>query len=152
MMVTKWFHKGDLDYEKDYTDALFVREEVFVKEQGFKGDVDEIDDVAYHLLVYADDGQPAATLRIFSEDGGKTMHVGRVATLSSHRGLGLGALLMQEAEAKASALGACSLTLSAQVPAEVFYLKQGFRSVSGIYYDQFCRHVDMVKELRQNEW
>lgn len=146
MMEISWFCKGEPDYAKGYEAALFVRDEVFTKEQGFRGDIDEIDNVAHHLLVL-EDGQPIGTARIYSEDGGKTMHVGRVAALASHRGRHVGALLLRETEKKAAELGAKRMELSAQKPAEGFYLRQGYRTVSGIYYDQFCRHVDMEKEL-----
>lgn len=146
-MEISWFRKGETGYEKGYKAALFVRDEVFTKEQGFRGDIDEIDEIAHHLLVLDDDGQPVGTARIYAEDGGKTMHVGRVATLAAHRGRHVGKLLLCEAEKKAAELGAHRMELSAQKPAEGFYLRQGYRTVSGIYYDQFCRHVDMEKEL-----
>ena len=36
----------------DFSDAKIVRQRVFVEEQGFENEFDEIDDFAYHLVVY----------------------------------------------------------------------------------------------------
>lgn len=45
-------------------DAVFIRKEVFVKEQGFKNEFDEKDNEA-HFLVRYENGSPVATCRIF---------------------------------------------------------------------------------------
>ena len=45
-------------------DAVFIRKEVFVKEQGFKNEFDEKDNEA-HFLVGYENGSPVATCRIF---------------------------------------------------------------------------------------
>ena len=45
-------------------DAIFIRKEVFVKEQGFKNEFDEKDNEA-HFLVGYENGSPVATCRIF---------------------------------------------------------------------------------------
>ena len=38
-------------------DEMFIREEVFMQEQGFKNEFDDIDDSATHIVLY-DDGSP----------------------------------------------------------------------------------------------
>mgnify|MGYP000158107416 CR=1 FL=1 len=58
------------DYYADKTfdtlpeDAIFIRKEVFVKEQGFKNEFDEKDNEAHFLVGYKNDN-PIATCRIF---------------------------------------------------------------------------------------
>lgn len=51
--------------EYDYLpeDAIKIRNEVFVKEQGFNNEFDDIDNIAKHLLVYENE-QPVSTCRI----------------------------------------------------------------------------------------
>lgn len=44
-------------------DAKRIREAVFMKEQGFKNEFDDIDLLALHLILY-DGSQPAATCRL----------------------------------------------------------------------------------------
>ena len=50
-------------------DAKMIRESVFMKEQGFENEFDEIDDIAIHIVLY-DNKNPVATCRIFKEDEG----------------------------------------------------------------------------------
>ena len=45
-------------------DAKKIRTEVFVNEQGFSVEFDEIDDVAVHIVGY-DEGKPAAVCRYY---------------------------------------------------------------------------------------
>lgn len=44
--------------------AKFVRQTVFVEEQGFVNELDETDNIAMHIVLY-DEKKPAATCRIF---------------------------------------------------------------------------------------
>ena len=57
--------------------ARELRQKVFVKEQGFRDEFDEIDATAVHLVLFADDGAPAATCRIFRSEEEKTYILGR---------------------------------------------------------------------------
>ena len=78
-------------------DAHGIREDVFVREQGFHNEFDEIDAVAWHTVIY-DNGRPAATGRAFLEDG--AWHIGRVAVRKEFRGKQYGASVMQALERK----------------------------------------------------
>ena len=73
--------------------------------------------------------------------------MGRVAVLPEFRGKGLGARLMEEAEARARELGAEKICLSAQVQAGGFYRRLGYRADSEPYLDEHCPHVRMEKTL-----
>ena len=78
-------------------EARKIREEVFVREQGFQEEFDEIDGYAVHLVLFCD-GTPAAVCRFYTqkEEGGYVF--GRLAVRKAYRGRSLGALLLAEAE------------------------------------------------------
>ena len=126
-------------------DAHGIREDVFVREQGFHNEFDEIDAVAWHTVIY-DNGRPAATGRAFLEDG--AWHIGRVAVRKEFRGKQYGAAVMQALEGKIAELGAESVGLSAQVQARGFYEKLGYEAHGGEYLDEHCPHVSMTKCLK----
>lgn len=84
--------------EQIINDAFYVREAVFVIEQGFEleNEVDDDDDSALHIVGYIDNS-PVAVLRGLFKDV-CTMKIGRVAVLSNYRGHKLGQKIMQFAE------------------------------------------------------
>lgn len=127
-------------------DAYFIRENVFIKEQGFEDEFDEIDKLAHHITVYIDD-IPIATARLFSENNNKEYHVGRVAVLKEYRGFNYGFMMMNKVIMKAKELSANRLILSSQKQAEPFYAKLGFKSFGEEYLDQFCPHISMHMEI-----
>ena len=53
-------------YNKLPDEAVKIREEVFVREQGFENEFDEIDDNAWHIVLFWDDA-PAAVCRFYKE-------------------------------------------------------------------------------------
>ncbi len=124
--------------------AKRIREAVFVKEQGFHHEFDEIDDTALHVVVFAD-GVPAATGRLYQDDAG--WHIGRVAVIQQFRGQNLGALVVEALENAAKRNRAGKITLSAQVRVQGFYEKQGYTGFGEIYLDEFCPHIAMEKQL-----
>ena len=48
-------------------DAGLIRQAVFVEEQGFVNEFDDIDGYATHIVIY-DEGIPAATGRVFTKE------------------------------------------------------------------------------------
>lgn len=76
-------------------DAKDIRIEVFVKEQGFKNEFDEIDTISHHIVVF-DEGKPIGTCRFFKENDHYT--IGRVAVLKEYRNQHIGNLLIRTAE------------------------------------------------------
>lgn len=126
-------------------DARVIREEVFVREQGFVNEFDDIDGNAVHFVLYVD-GKAAGTCRIYCGDDNE-FHLGRLAVLSDFRGMSLGQMLIAEAERCASGIGAESITLSAQVRVKDFYEKFGYSAVGEEYPDEGCPHIKMVKML-----
>ena len=93
-------------YDHIPAQAKYIREEVFVKEQGFHNEFDEIDSRAIHLVIFVE-GQAAGTARMFlGQEGDTAFTVGRVAVLPQYRGLHLGNQMLALLEEKARELGA----------------------------------------------
>lgn len=127
-------------------EALDIRIEVFVKEQGFVDQEDEIDATATHLVAY-EHGKPIATCRFFRERGGEEFVLGRLCVLKEKRGAGIGARLLCEAEKGARALGASALKLHSQIGAREFYQKCGYEQSGEIELEQGKEHIWMKKYL-----
>lgn len=135
---------GSLD--SAITDAFAIRDAVFTKEQGYAAeiDIDDYDEIAFHVIVYQDD-QAIATARLIPLDNaGK---IGRVAVLKSHRGQGIGLIMMQALMAKAKELSMTSIELSSQVHAIAFYEKLGFVTEGAVYLEDGEPHIHMVHLL-----
>ncbi|MCI5752659.1 MAG: GNAT family N-acetyltransferase [Oscillospiraceae bacterium] len=127
-------------------DAALIRREVFIEEQGFINEFDDIDEKAVHILMY-DNDTPAAVCRVFySEEHGQYV-IGRIAVRREFRGKHLGAEIMRSAEDEIRKLGGHTAGLSSQVQAMGFYEKQGYRPVGEQYMDEHCPHIRMEKEL-----
>ena len=82
------------DNEQDYR---YVRIEVFMKEQGFQNEFDEIDATAVHITVYVD-GTLAGCARCFPKEEEAAWVFGRIAVLPQFRHQGLGGVLLSEME------------------------------------------------------
>lgn len=137
-----------VEYFNDVTeDTKYIRETVFVEEQGFYEEFDEIDKISIHILIKVNN-QRAATARIYKLDNSNTKWtVGRFAVLKEYRGTGLGSFLMKKVEEKIKEQGGSVAELSAQKQAEGFYLSLGYVPMGDIYYDQHAPHIHMEKEL-----
>ena len=70
-------------------EARRIREEVFVREQGFENEFDETDQSASHLILY-DGEMPVAVCRFFPGDQPGDYMVGRIAVIKECRGRNLG--------------------------------------------------------------
>ena len=124
--------------------AREIREEVFIREQGFCAEFDGRDDACGHILLYYR-GKPAGTCRFFEDAEG--WHIGRVALKREYRGLHAGERLMRAAERAVSAAGGAAVSLDAQVRAAGFYEKCGYFPVGEIFDEEGCPHRKMVKKL-----
>lgn len=133
---------------QDNPDASEIRKKVFIEEQGFVNEFDEIDEKAYHLVIYVDK-IPAATGRICYKESPDVQIIGRLAVIKELRGKALGKLLINELEKLAIKNNAKIVELSAQERVRDFYLKSGYNQVSDVYFDEFCPHILMRKNLKQ---
>jgi len=117
-----------------------IRREVFIGEQGVDEtiDIDGNDERCAHLLLYVDD-EAVGTARIRETDRGTKLE--RIAIRSSHRGQGLGELIVR-----------CALSLidrapyiHAQMTSLGFYTHLGFvQEKAEIYYEANIPHTTMI--------
>lgn len=155
----------------NFEDAKHIREEVFMKEQGFQNEFEPLDadPRTIHVTGYNDD-QVVACARIFpvpsSEDAealgcpflpspedafteGATIWVfGRLATLPEARGCGAGSRMLAASEAYAQENGADEIHLHAQCDKAGFYEKAGYSAYGAIEMDEHVPHQWMRKRLR----
>lgn len=127
-------------------EALAVRITVFVDEQGFTDEVDDIDDIATHFVLFEND-TPVGTCRLFPAKDGDIYILGRLAVLKSYRGNGYGSDLLTAAEEHARSLGGTALTLHSQCRAQAFYEACGYTACSDVEEEQGCPHIWMKKVL-----
>lgn len=99
---------------------------------------DAYDETANHLLVLDNQQQAIGCARIL-ECGS----IGRMAVITSWRGVGLGTALLDKAIQSCKERNISKITLSAQTHAISFYEKAGFVVCSDVYLDANINHVDM---------
>lgn len=123
--------------------AKVIREVVFIQEQHIaaEDEWDAEDAVAVHFIVFQHD-QAIATARLLSNNS-----IGRVAVLTTARGLGVGQRLMQAVIDYARAEHRELVKLSSQVHASGFYQALGFEVQGEEYLDCGIPHVDMYLKL-----
>lgn len=137
---------------KIYTDGLPVdaekiRTEVFIDEQGFQNEYDEIDSIAAHVVLYDSQDVPVATCRVFFDSNLKSYVIGRLAVLKKHRGENLGTNVVKAAEEYIRKNGGHSVILHAQCRVSNFYQKLGYVSYGEVEDDEGCPHIHMRKQL-----
>jgi predicted GNAT family N-acyltransferase len=126
--------------------ALALRRDVFCGEQGvsLEDELDGRDAEALHLVV-VDDGRIVGTCRLLPDQG--TVKLGRMAVAPSHRGRGLAAELLGEADARARELDATRIALAAQLAARTLYERAGYAPYGDVFLDAGIEHVMMDKAL-----
>lgn len=124
-----------------------IRENVFIKEQGFEYEFDDIDNISIHFLLY-DKNNPVATCRLYFDENLNSYHLGRLAVSKDYRKLGIGSTMLLEVEKYLAEMNAKSVVLGAQVVASEFYRKNGYEKYGDIYLDEGVEHIYMKKELR----
>lgn len=127
--------------------ARYVREEVFMKEQGFENEFDLQDQNSYHFVFFEGDNVVGTTRLFHSENKKGYMTIGRVAILSKHRDKHYGKEMMEIVQKEAKKLEATTLELSAQCRVQGFYEKCGFTPIGEEYMDEHCPHIHMEKNI-----
>lgn len=123
--------------------AKAIREIVFIQEQHIstEDEWDDLDAICTHFVVYVQD-QAIATARLLPNHS-----IGRVAVLTTHRGLKIGQKLMQAVIAYGKQEQRPFLKLSSQVHAIGFYQALGFIVQGQEYLDCGIPHIDMHMSL-----
>jgi len=153
MITMQWFF-GETD---DLTDAHAIRRTVFVEEQNVseEEEYDGTDSACIHVVAY-DGDMPVSTGRVMINPpvgaidpgtGEKITHddfiIGRVATLKSHRGKGLGKAVMESIIKSCAIMGGNRQILHAQLTAKEFYEKIGFTPYGNEFEEAGIRHIAM---------
>lgn len=136
-----------IEVTRDITTCRALRRTVFIEEQGVSeaDEVDDLDDVAIHLLAVAN-GAPVGTARLLLM--GRVGKIGRVCVLPEARGTGLGAALIRAAlEELRRQPGVSEAYLGAQVHAVGFYEKLGFAVEGEEFIDAEVPHRHMRRPL-----
>ena len=126
--------------------ALALRHDVFVVEQRvpLADEVDGRDAEALHLVA-VDRDEVVGTCRLLA--AGETVKLGRMAVARAARRRGIASRLLQESEARARALGARRIALSAQTDALALYERAGYESYGERFMDAGIEHLMMEKRL-----
>jgi predicted GNAT family N-acyltransferase len=124
-----------------------IRRKVFIEEQHVPEEIelDEEDHHAVHALALLD-GKAVGCGRFIAHDSDE-VKIGRMAVYKELRGSGIGreilVFLMEEAKCQ----GFKHAILHAQLTAEGFYLKQGFKPIGEIFEEASIAHRAMQREL-----
>ncbi len=124
-----------------------MRKTVFVDEQQVPEhiEIDDKEEEASHFIAYSE-GHAVGAARMRLDH--KLAKAERVCILPSHRGRGIGRLLMKEIEREAVRQGAAVMALNAQTHAADFYTALGYRIVSEEpFLDAGIPHVSMELAL-----
>lgn len=133
-------------YNNLVEEARNIRYEVFIEEQGFNVEIDEIDDIATHCVLY-ENNKAIGVCRFFNNDHPQYFHLGRFAIKKKYRKNNNGKTLLLAVIDKIKKLNGKEIHISAQLDAIGFYKKCGFIITSEIYYEQHCPHQDMILKL-----
>lgn len=127
-----------------YTDAVGIRQAVFVKEQGISAQLefDGLDDQVTHYVGYVDH-RPVVTARIRLEN--HAARIQRVATVKPFRHHGYANMLLQQVIAEMAA--GTRLELNAQITAIGLYTQLGFQQKGEPFEEVGIKHVKMVKQV-----
>jgi predicted GNAT family N-acyltransferase len=131
----------------DMQRAYAIRRRVFIVEQQVPEEIEmDADDArAFHALAILD-GVAVGCGRMV-EHGGGEMKIGRMAVLPELRKTGIGEKILRFLIDRARTRGFRKAILHAQLTAEGFYLKEGFRPVGGIFDEAGIAHRKMERDL-----
>jgi len=131
----------------DMDHAWAIRRRVFIEEQHVPEDIemDADDSHAFHALAIFD-GIAIGCGRML-EHGASEVKIGRMAVLREFRGKGVGAQILRFLIDSARTRGCRKAILHAQLTAEGFYLREGFKPVGGVFDEAGIAHRLMERNL-----
>lgn len=145
MMEWKLKKFDDLTSDELYG-ILKLRSEVFVVEQDcVYQDLDDKDQLSYHLFL-ENDGETVAVSRIIPENVSyEEMSIGRVVVKENFRSQGLSKIMMKKAiDFIVDDLGKSEIRLSGQAYLVDFYENLGFKKVSDVYMEDNIEHFEFL--------
>ena len=130
-------------------EARLLRTLIFIEEQGFVREFDDLDDTAVHIVAF-DGDKPIGTCRYYPRPDG-SYAIGRIAVAREYRGKGVGSALVLEAERRVALLGAKTTVVSAQLRAAGFYRSLGYIEQGSLYPEEHVPHILMVKRIENTK-
>ena len=130
-------------------EARLLRTLIFIEEQGFVREFDDLDDAAVHIVAF-DGDKPIGTCRYYPRPDG-SYAIGRIAVAREYRGKGVGSALILEAERRVALLGAKTTVVSAQLRAAGFYRSLGYIEQGSPYPEEHVPHILMVKGIENTK-
>lgn len=134
-------------YESFPEYAKEIRKAVFIEEQGFQNEFDEMDNEAAHVVLFDEEEVPVATCRVFWNTMMNSYTLGRLAVIKKYRGKNIGCVMVNEVEKYVQKKGGKHIILHAQCRVVKFYKKLGFTEFGDIENDEGCPHVWMRKSI-----
>lgn len=134
---------------KELYGILKLRAEVFVVEQNCPyQDLDDKDQVSYHLFL-KDDDEIIAVLRIIPENiSYGEMSIGRLVVKKHYRRRGISKFMMDKAMGFIlDVLKKDKIRLSGQAYLRDFYISLGFKKVSQLYLEDGIEHYEFLYEI-----
>ena len=130
-------------------DAMRLRMQVFVREQGIPVDIeaDQYDVTSLHAVALNGLGMCVATGRMLPSGESHVMRIGRMAVARPLRGTQLGRQVLDALVDAARKNGKRRVELHAQRTAESFYLRAGFVVLGEPYEEAGIPHITMVMDL-----
>ncbi len=145
-------------------DALGIRQEVFVREQGVPNDMeeDELDENSEHVVLYNALSLPIATARLITSSvvtsegpsiapshgvSNSTCKIGRMAVRRDLRGTHWGSKVLTALESVARERHVKNLSLHAQIQAQGFYTKNNYVTHGEPFEEAGILHIEMQKVL-----
>ncbi|MFD1898916.1 GNAT family N-acetyltransferase [Enterococcus termitis] len=131
-----------------YLDAVQIRHQVFMIEQGVPSDIeiDKYEASCIHFVLYDDVNTPVATCRLLPLDN-QMMKLQRMAVQKEYRGKDYGRLIVEKAEEFSKEQGFKAITLGAQITALGFYERMGYVKEGEMFLDANIEHYQMTKQL-----
>ncbi|WP_251368825.1 GNAT family N-acetyltransferase [Polynucleobacter sp. MWH-Braz-FAM2G] len=125
-------------------DAFFIRETVFIQEQGVPAalEIDEYDPSAAHALAF-EGAECVGTGRLVKLGVGE-FQIGKMAVLARFRGRGIGKQILKKLVDLARTQGAIKIILHSQISAIPFYEKLGFQATGPGYDEAGITHRNMI--------
>ena len=127
-------------------EAKEIRLEVFVKEQGFEEEFDDIDETAAHIVLF-DSTHPVGVCRVFTDpESGRACEDAGADGISLINTL-LGADIIKAAEEYAAENGINKIWIHSQEQAAGFYSALGYKDTGIHDVEEGCPHILMKKVL-----
>lgn len=126
----------------DYSEAMKVRSNVFVEEQGVphENEIDKYDKIAYHVVM-SDREEAIACGRIYFKDN--FAKIGRVAVLKEYRHKGYATKICGELINIAASHEIKNIILHSQTYAVPLYEKLGFKCIGDEFLEEDIPHYKM---------